>query len=109
MGDIGRDEKVIKPGMEAEYLELARRRKPAYQAVILGMLDKRRQVWKVVTGRDTRYVLDDDLRKLENEQEIKSKDVLIMPGQLGNFTGDQLRTMGLAQLTAESRAEVAEL
>jgi membrane-bound serine protease (ClpP class) len=109
IGDIGRDDKVILPGTEAEYRELARRRKPAYQAVILGMLDKKYQVWKVVTARDTRFVLDDDLQKLETEEQIKNKEVLIMPGQLGNFSGDQLRQMGLAQLTAESRAEVAEL
>jgi membrane-bound serine protease (ClpP class) len=109
LGDIGREEKVILPGTEAEYRELARRRKAAYQAVILGMLEKRYQVWKVVTARDTRYVLDEDLGKLEADEQIRNKEVLIMPGQLGNFTGDELRQMGLAQLTAETRAEVAEL
>jgi membrane-bound serine protease (ClpP class) len=109
LGDIGIDEKVIRPGMEAEYRELARRRKPAYQALVLGMLDKKYQVWKVVTARDTRYVLDDELKKLESEEQIKSKEVLIETGQLGNFTGDQLRQLGAAQLTAETRNEVAEL
>src|SRR5262245_66440580 len=73
------------------------------------MLKKDRQVWKVVTGRDTRFVLDDDLKALENEEQIKSKEVLIMTGQLGNFTGDQLRSLGLAQLTAETRSDVEEL
>jgi membrane-bound serine protease (ClpP class) len=109
LGDIGRDEKVILPEMESAYKELGRRRKPAYQAVILGMLDKKYQVWRVVTGRDTRYVLDEDLRRLENEEQIKSKDILVVSGQFGNFTGDQLRSIGLAQLTAETRNEVAEL
>jgi membrane-bound serine protease (ClpP class) len=108
LGDIGREEKVILPGMEAEYRDLARRRHSRYQAIVLGMLDKKYQVWKVVTARDTLYVLDDELRKLENEEQIKSKEVLIETGQLGNFTGDQLRQLGMAKLTAESRSEVAE-
>jgi membrane-bound serine protease (ClpP class) len=109
LGDIGREEKVIRPGMEAEYRELARRRKAAYQAVVLGMLDKKYQVWKVVTAGGTRYVLDEELKKLENEEQIKSKEVLIETGQLGNFTGAQLRELGMAQVNAETRNEVAEL
>lgn len=109
LGDIGREEKVILPGMIAEYRELARRRKPGYQAIVLGMLDKKYQVWKVVTARDTQYVLDEDLKKLENEEQIKSKEVLIEVGQLGNFTGAELRQLGMARVTAENRNEVAEL
>ncbi len=110
IGDIGRDEKSIGAGMLSEYADLARRRKPSHQAVILGMLDKKYRVWKVVTARDTRFVLDEDLKKLEETEQIRSKEVLIEAGQLGNFTGDQLRTqLNMAQLTAETRAEVAEL
>jgi membrane-bound serine protease (ClpP class) len=109
IGDIGQGEKTIGAGMFTEYSDLARRRKPAHQAVILGMLKKELRVWKVVTARDTRYVLDEDLKKLEETEQIRSKDVLIEAGQLGNFTGEQLRQMGLAQLTADTRPEVAEL
>ncbi len=109
LGDIGREEKFIRQGMAAEYTELARRRKPAYQAIVLGMLDKKHEVWKVVTARDTRYVLDEELKKLETEEQIKTKEVLIPAGQLGNFTGDQLRQLGMAKLIAESRGDVAEL
>ena len=109
LGDIGRDEKLVRPGMISEYDELATRRKPAHRAIILGMLDKKYQVWKVVTARDTRYVLDEDLKKLDAEEQIRSREVLIMAGQWGNFTGLQLRQLGLAQLNAETRSQVAEL
>jgi len=110
LGDIGRDENAVREGMAAEYSDLAQRSKRPYRAIILGMLDRKHRVYKVTTARpDTRYVLDEELKALERDEQIVSKEVLIEAGQLGNFNGDQLRQIGLVAVTAESRGEVAEL
>jgi membrane-bound serine protease (ClpP class) len=110
LGDIGRDEKTVREGMIAEYSDLAQRTKRPYRAIILGMLDRRHRVYKVTTARpDMRYVLEEELKALERDEQIVSKEVLIEAGQLGNFNGDQLRQIGLVAVTAESRGQVAEL
>jgi membrane-bound serine protease (ClpP class) len=105
---VSRDERFIGRGMQTEYAELAHRRKPGYEAVVLGMLVKDYRVWKVQTAKGTRYVLDEELKKVESEEAVRSKEVLIDKGQLPSFTGEQLREIGLARLIAASRAAVAE-
>ncbi len=110
LGDIGRDEKNVREGMIAEYSDLAQRTRRPYRAIILGMLDRKYRVYKVTTARpDTRYVLEEELKALERDEQIVSKEVLIEAGQLGNFNGDQLRQIGMVAVTAESRGEVAKL
>ena len=91
----------------AQYRELARRRYPEFEAVVLGMLDPELQVWEVETARGRRYVDKQGLDELERKKEAISSQILIESGQLGNFSGENLRSMGFAKLVASTRIDVA--
>ncbi|MBI3468305.1 MAG: hypothetical protein HY000_35320, partial [Planctomycetes bacterium] len=108
IGDIGIDEKFISPVMRTGYSDLARRRRPSQEFLILGMLDKGLEVWEVRTAEGKRYVLASDLEKIDREQRVIGKEIIIPQGQLGLFDGDKARVLDLAQRLAESRGEVAE-
>jgi len=107
LGNAGEDERTIRPGMRAEYHDLAVRRHRPYAAVIMGMLDKELRVWRVTTPAGVRYALDDELEQIQRAEGIQEKEVLIESGQFGLFTGSRLRQIGLVRLTARDRAEVA--
>jgi membrane-bound serine protease (ClpP class) len=107
IGDIGAEEKFISPVMYAGYSDLARKRRPAHEALILGMLDKELEVWEARTTQGKSYVLGSDLEKFEQQQKVLNKEVVIPKGQLGYFNGHRAKSLALAKLLAESRAEVA--
>jgi len=107
LGKIGLAEQTIRPGMRAEYEDLAKRRHEAYAAIIMAMLDKELRVWRVETPAGVRYALDDELDRIKQTEGIVAKEVLVERGQLANFSGSRLRQIGLVRLTAGDRSEVA--
>jgi membrane-bound serine protease (ClpP class) len=108
IGDIGRDEPVVLEPMRVTYGDKARRRKNAYRAVVLGMLDKNARVLEVRTAMDTRYVLEGELAEATRGVTVVKTRVIKDRGELILLSAEQAREMGLADRLAETREKAAE-
>lgn len=108
IGDIGRAESAITEPMRVTYADLARRRKPQFVAVILGMLDKNLRVHEIRTGLNTRYVLDEELNQAGRDAAVVRTKILKDRGELILLGAEQAREMGLVDRLSESRERVAE-
>ena len=107
-GEAGVAEPYIDPTVRRGYRETAERRRTVPVAVALGMLDKELTVHQVQTLEGVRYVLDDDLEELKQQTTVSSTQSLIPPGDMGRFTGRELRLKyGFASHLASDRKELA--
>ena len=107
-GEAGVNETHIGPTMRRGYSEIAEQRRTIPVAVVLGMLDKELAVYKVQTLDGVRYVLQDELEELQRTATVSSVESIIPPGDLGRFTGRDLRLkFGFASHLAKDREELA--
>jgi membrane-bound ClpP family serine protease len=106
MGDAGADEKVINNTMLAAYEEIARSRRTVPPEVALGMLDKSRQVLKVKTEVDVRFVVPSQLPEITKQHRILSQETIKRPGEAWQFTGIEGRDWGIVKFLAEDRHDV---
>ena len=109
LGAAGHSEGPITPAIRGAYSEIANRRRTIPAAVALGMLDRDLKVLKVTTPTGTRYVLSDDLPALQEEVAVQAIDTMVPAGDLGRFTGLDLRLQhGFVSHVASERRELAE-
>jgi membrane-bound ClpP family serine protease len=110
IGEAGINEKengAIEPGIISHYTQIARERRTVHEAIVLGMLDPRREVLKVETEDGNEFVLREDLDELEREHTIVSQETLVPAGSLGLFSGREGREYGFVKLLANDRAALA--
>lgn len=108
LGEAGIDEKWIDPTVRRGYSEIADRRRTIPAAVALGMLDADLTVYKVETASGVRYVLEDERESLRQQATVKDVTTLIPAGEMGRFTGDELRLeYGFVSYLVEDRRELA--
>ena len=91
LGDAGIDETSIDSVVRGGYKEISDRRRTLPFPVALGMLDRRKKVYKVQTPGGTQWVLSEDLENLKQKTVVAAVDTLIPEGEVGRFTGGQLR------------------
>ncbi len=110
MGEAGIDEDAtgtIPEGTLGVYREIAAMRRPAYQAIVLGMLDPRLEVLKVETDKGIEFVLRSGLDELKKERTVVSEETLFPAGSPGVLTGRQGRELGFVRLLASDADELA--
>lgn len=90
-GEAGRDETFIDMTVRRGYSEIADRRRTIPNAVVLAMLDKQLTVSKVQTTEGTRYVLDEELKELQQKAAVSSVETVSRAGDWAKFTGRDLR------------------
>lgn len=90
-GKAGLTEEALDPTIRSGYVEIAERRRTIPTPVVLGMLDPQLSVARVQTQDGTRFVLSDELSELQKQSAVRSVEQVIPAGQLGNFTGTELR------------------
>jgi membrane-bound ClpP family serine protease len=109
LGDAGRGETDLSMTIRGAYAEVANRRRTIPEAVVLGMLDPQLQVKKVTTPSGTRYVLEEDLEQLKEDQIVQATDTVIPAGELGRFSGRDMRMVyGFASHLASHRLDLAQ-
>ncbi len=106
MGDAGADEKTISNTMLAAYEEIARSRHTVPTEVALGMLDKSRQVLKVKTEVDVRFVSPSQLPEITREHRILAQETIKRAGEAWQFTGIEGRDWGIVKFLADDRRDV---
>jgi membrane-bound ClpP family serine protease len=108
IGEAGIDEKGPPPDrMLSSYREITAGRRPAYTALVLAMLDKRREVLKVETDEGPEFVDPAQLDELAKNRTIVSQEPLFPTGSLGSLSGRTGRDYGLVRLLATNAEELA--
>ena len=108
LGQAGVADDALDPTVRSGYVEIAERRRTIPQAVVLGMLDPQLAVSRVQTQDGVRFVLSAELDELQKQSAVRSVEQVIPAGQLGNFTGTELRLKyGLASHLVRDRLQLA--
>ncbi len=108
LGDAGRNEENLSMTVRGAYREISNRRRTIPEALALGMLDRNLAVYKVQTFDGDRYVLQEEADGLKEEQAIDTLDTVIAAGDVGKFSGRDLRLKyGLVSHFAADRRELA--
>lgn len=107
-GEAGVGENYIDGAMRSSYQEIAARRLTIQPAVAIGMLDRDVVVHKAeMVAGGTKYVLDDELARLQESGSIKSVNSIVAAGDLASFSGRELRLEhGFASHLANDRDEL---
>ncbi len=107
-GKAGLADDALDPTVRSGYVEIAERRRTIPTPVVLGMLDPHLAVSRVQTQDGTRFVLADELSELQKQSAVRSVEQVIPAGQLGNFTGTELRVKyNLATHVVRDRLQLA--
>lgn len=110
LSEAGIDEKFIDSTIRRSYTEIAERRRIIPTPVVLGMLDKKLEVYRVKTLDGTRYVLAEELKELEQTAAALEVHRVLPVGELGPFSGKNLRqTFRFVSHLASDRAELASV
>jgi membrane-bound ClpP family serine protease len=110
LGEAGINEKergAVESGIVSHYTQIAARWRTVPNAIVLGMLDPRREILTVVTEEAREFVLREDLEELERERTIVSQETLVPAGSLGLFSGREGREYGFVKLLAKDRDALA--
>lgn len=108
-GAAGLDEPEIDATMRSAYTEIAGRTGTVPIPVVLGMLDPAVAVTEVqLVGGGVRYATSADLVTLRKEAKIWKERTIIRAGELGKFSGRQLRLeLGFASHLTADRKQLA--
>jgi membrane-bound ClpP family serine protease len=110
LGDAGAMESFIDGTVRQGYVEMAERRRTIPVPVVLAMLDREVSLYKAQTMDGVRYVLGDELPELEAESAVRSTEQLVPAGELGSFSGTELRLkFGFASHLVRDRLELASV
>ena len=107
-GAAGLGETHVDALMRTSYAEIADRRRTVPAAVAIGMVDKDAAVSKVaLIDGSTRFVLDDELKRLQESGGVSAVESIVAAGDLAKFTGRELRLdYGFASHLASDRNEL---
>jgi len=107
LGDAGIDETSIDPTVRRGYDEIADRRRTIPSAVALGMLEPKLTASKVDGDK---FVLGDELARLQREGTVSTIETLIPAKEMGLFTGRELRLeLGFVSHLVTDRRELADV
>jgi len=108
LGSAGIDDAHIDDAMRGSYLEIATRRLTIPPAIAIGMLDPGVEVVRATTLDGAQYLLAEDVDALKDSTTVSSVESLIPAGDMGRFTGSDLRLKyGFASHLAADRLELA--
>lgn len=108
LGRIDTSEEPANNVIRAAVAELAEaKNRGTYLPLLLGMLEKDRDVFQVTTGDSVRYVLDRDLNAFEKEHPGGHAEPVWEAGNRGVVPAEKLRRM-FVNLLAPDRAKVLE-
>jgi membrane-bound serine protease (ClpP class) len=110
LGDAGiaeDDRAAVESSIVSAYQQIAKARRTVPEALVLGMLDKRREVLKVETDKGDEFILSDELDALKRDHTIVSQETLVPAGSLGSFSGREGREFGFVKLLASDRDALA--
>lgn len=107
LGLAGIDEDFVDDTVRRGYSEIAKRRRTIPVPIVMGMLDDGPAVYKVQTEGGVRYASEDELAELKKTTSVKSVTTVIPAGEMGAFTGNELRLeLGFASHLAKDRVEL---
>ncbi len=110
LGGIGSTDESASVGVRAHYREIADRRRTIPAAVALGMLDPSLGVFRVVTDKGARFVLEDELPPLRDDPGVQSIDTVMTSGGSGRLNGRDLRLKwSLVSQLAEDATQLPEI
>jgi membrane-bound ClpP family serine protease len=101
------DRGAVESSIVSTYQQIANAKRTVPEAIVLGMLDKRHEVLKVVTDKSDEFVLRDELEALKRDHTIVSQEILVPAGSLGSFSGREGREYGFVKLLASDRDSLA--
>lgn len=110
IGEAGIDEDAKLPidsSVLEGYRQIAQARRNAPEAVVLGMVDARREVLEVETESSTEFVERDELPDLEQTQTVIEVTPLFPQGNMGIIGAREGRTFGAVSYIAEDRDSLA--
>lgn len=106
-GNAGVNEPFVDATIRNGYEEIAKRRRTVPVPIVLGMLDERLAVYRVQTLDGERYALQEELEQLRQTASVQSEEQIIPPGELGRFSGNELRVaFGIASHLARDLREL---
>ncbi len=109
LGEAGITDEHVAPEVRLVYQEFSSRRRVIQPAVALGMLDRTLTVFEVKTPQGPRYVLAEELEQLKQAGEATESRTVIPAGDMGLFTGRQLRLeFGFVSHLVSNETELAE-
>jgi len=106
-GQAGIDEEFVDDTVRRGYSEIAERRRTVPVPIVMGMLDGGPAVYKVRTLDGVRYVSENELEELKKTAAVRSVDKVIPEGEMGRFSGADLRSKVFASHLARDRVELA--
>ena len=110
LGAAGQNEPKPTRTMKAFYTEVSEQRRTIPVAVAIGMLDRKKKVFKVTTAnpQGTHYLLEEDLEAFKQEATIQSLKTLSEAGDLLTISANDLRLKhGFASHIAKDRRDLA--
>ena len=110
IGFAGIDEKRIEPLVREVYKSVANQRLTLPVPIVMSMLDKELQLFRVTTkNRGVLYVDGQELKKLEASGEGVETLTICKRGEFARLSGEQLANYRLIRLTPSSRTELARM
>lgn len=110
IGNAGIDEKNTESLVSAIYRDIAGRRLRLPVPVVLGMLEKERQLFRVTTSdRDVVFVDDAALQVLDKSATVESTETVCQSGEMAMLTAEQLAGFGLVDWNPDSKTDLARL
>ncbi|MFO0901975.1 MAG: NfeD family protein [Pirellulales bacterium] len=108
LGDAAVGDSFIDPTVRRGYEEIASRRRTIPAPLALAMLDSAISVYRVRTSEGPRFVVGDELAKLQQQTAVGEIETVKREGERGSFTGRDLRLRwGVASHEATDRASLA--
>ncbi len=93
MGRASVDEASVDDVVTDGYLGITQRRGAFPAEAVRSMLDQDAPLYRVeLVGENSRFVSEKDLDQLRQKNEIVSETQISIPGQLGKFTGQEMRS-----------------
>ena len=107
IGNAGIDEDNIDLLVRAVYKGVAEQRLTLPVPIVLAMLEKNQQLFRVRTDEGILYVNSDELSDLEDSGKAFDTETISEQGEMALLTSQQLEDFRLIRLVVSSRAELA--
>ena len=107
-GSAGIDESTVDSFVLEAYKNVAAKRLTVPVPLAMGMLDKSRELFRVIGKNGPVYVDNEELKKLEAEGPTSDTVTLATAQECVDLSGSQMAEFGLVRRTTSSRAELAK-
>jgi membrane-bound serine protease (ClpP class) len=107
-GSAGIDDETLDPLFRGIYRNLAEQKLTLPVPLVMSMLDKQQQLFRVMSSdRGVLYVDGDEQAKLDASGKATNSETIASAGKFALLTGQQMLDFGLIRMTANSRTELA--